>query len=400
MSSYAGFLARFVVGAQNALSTLVANVLFRNSETKQPSRILLLRTAALGDFVMTIPALVVLRERFPSARITLLTTPTTKRAMRSKVARYAGSDASLPWLSLAEPSLINETIVWTGSITRVIGDLRRQVRQLNPDATFMLTDVGAPMKGILSKILFLRFVGVRGPVFGWRRRASRAVLPLGRAAEALFEHHTMGPIDSVAEHPAVGDRSALAVRHCLAISPDALAWANQLWISNDWGKRRVVAIAPGSIQAHKQWPITKFVALCKALVERFEIDLVVVGTRDDQALGASLEEAIGGRLKNLAGATTIEQSAALLSRCSLLVGNDGGAMHLGAAAGCKVVSIIPGIELPGSVEPWGCQDFAVRQPVDCAPCYSFTHCPRGHRRCMTDLPVEKVLEKCTTVLAA
>jgi heptosyltransferase-2 len=104
------------------------------------------------------------------------------------------------------------------------------------------------------------------------------------------------------------------------------------------------------------------------------------------------------RVCNLAGVTSIAQSAALLRRCILLVGNDGGAMHLGDAMGCKVVSIVPGIEYPDSIEPWHNKALAVRHPVDCSPCYNFVTCPQGHNRCMTELPVERVLERCDSVL--
>ena len=104
------------------------------------------------------------------------------------------------------------------------------------------------------------------------------------------------------------------------------------------------------------------------------------------------------RILSLAGGSSIAQSAALFARCDLVVGNDGGAMHLADAMGARVVSIVPGLEFPESIEPWHNQDRAVRHPVECAPCYSFTYCPVGHNRCMIDLPIERVVEQCLRAL--
>jgi heptosyltransferase-2 len=73
-------------------------------------------------------------------------------------------------------------------------------------------------------------------------------------------------------------------------------------------------------------------------------------------------------------------------------------MHLGDAMGCKVVSIVPGIEYPDSIEPWHNKSLAVRHAVECSPCYNFNTCPKGHKRCMTELPVGRVLQRCISVL--
>ena len=160
-------------------------------------------------------------------------------------------------------------------------------------------------------------------------------------------------------------------------------------------------MAPGSIQPHKRWPPAKFEQLCNQLLQqRQDAVLVVIGTAGDAALGQALCSLAPGRVFNLAGQSSIAQSAALLAHCTLLVGNDGGAMHLGDAMGARVVSIVPGIEYPDSIEPWHNRRWAVRHPVECAPCYNFVKCPLGHNDCMVKLPLEPVLAHCLTLLPA
>ncbi|MHB8747309.1 MAG: glycosyltransferase family 9 protein, partial [Gammaproteobacteria bacterium] len=213
-----------------------------------------------------------------------------------------------------------------------------------------------------------------------------------------FEHHVMGPLRSIAELPGMPRPEEMEVTFPLQLDPTARPWTEALWKKRGWIGRRIVAVAPGSVQPHKRWPIENFVMLCNELVRHYPVSIAVIGTASDRPLGERLVEAVGGDVLDLTGDTTLSQSAAFLERCTLLVGNDGGAMHLGSAMGCPVVSIVPGIEYPDSIEPWFSRDLAVRHPVSCAPCYSFTHCPMKHNKCMAELPVADVYERCLRVL--
>jgi len=143
-----------------------------------------------------------------------------------------------------------------------------------------------------------------------------------------------------------------------------------------------------------------FAELCRQLLNKLSSAMIVViGTPDDSSLGENLKIINQSRIHNLAGKICIEHCAALLKRCSLVVGNDGGAMHLADAMGTKVVSIVPGLEYPDSIEPWHNKKLAIRHSIDCAPCYSFSSCPLQHNKCMRDIPVVVVLKKCFEALA-
>ena len=387
------------MAGQEAVVRLLNWVLFPPARRgPDPKRILVLRVAALGDFMMSVPALALLRRRFPDSRITLLTTSTTDTGIRRRVSQYAGDAPD--WFNLVMPGVVDDIVTWRASgLKGAVAELRPKIDEFSPEAAFLFIDVAAPLAGVMKKMLFLRLVGVRCAVFGWHRRLSFSLLWLGRTTWPLFEHHVLGLIRGVREHPAFQESNDIRVEFPLTIHPDAIRWARDLWQDNRWTNRRVVALAPGSIQPHKRWPLERFSALCASLCESPDTHLVILGTPADEPLGQSLAQALKGRITNLAGKTSISQSAALLQRCALLVGNDGGAMHLGAAVGCRVVSIIPGIQLPGAIDPWGNTAFSVRHPVPCAPCLSFTHCPKGHNRCIKDLTESEVLNACNRAQA-
>ena len=391
--------ARILLKCQKGFLGLIGNGSNRGSKHYfLPRRILLLRTAALGDFLFSVPAMVQLRKQYPDAKIVLLTATTTTSAHRAAVESYTGA-ASLPWLSFMMPAAINEAIcIHSFDLKTLWTKIRKKVSEMRPDTTVILAHPGEAGMSLFKKIVFLRLLGVRCNIYGWRVRASNRWFRKMQYQAGRFEHHVFGPLRSIAELPCMPPVEEMEITFPLHLEPTARPWSEDLWRKRGWLSARVVAVAPGSVHSHKRWPIEHFIALCQELVGNYQVSIVVIGTVLDKSLGESLVEAVNGDVVNLAGETTLSQSAALLERCNLLVGNDGGAMHLGSAMGCPVVSIVPGIEYPDSIEPFFSRDLAVRHPVSCAPCYSFTHCPMEHNECMAELPVPDVLECCARVL--
>lgn len=366
---------------------------------KKYRSILVFRPVGLGDFVMSSPAFAMLRERYPDAQITLLTMHSGDRQQAAKVEKYAGGASKAPWVDLIVPHLVDRVLV--------VGDIRapseffaarRAVQALRIDAAIQMFDVGTPYLRRAKKMLLVFLLAGLVPQFGWKGRGR--IHPNRSGYKDLkLGHHVHGPLQFLKEMEGPSAYDDKDIHFDLRSGPDADAWAQQ-WVSiHGLNERKMVAVAPGSVHPHKSWPIGKFVRLCQTLLEADpQLALVVVGTAGDQGLAAELTALSPGRVFDTTGQTTVSQSAALLGRMALVVGNDGGAMHLADGMGAKVVSIVPGLEFPDSIEPWHNQDRAVRHSVECAPCYSFTYCPAGHNRCMVDLPVDRVVEQCMRAL--
>jgi heptosyltransferase II len=356
----------------------------------EPKTILVLRTGALGDFLFAVPSFQSLRKRFPKAKIALVTTSTTQPTGYKQVVEYVGS-GGLPWTTFVTPDLVDQVIpIPSSGLGAAITDLRSSVVLLRPELTFMLTHPGEPFMSLLRKLVFLRLIGVRGSVYGWRKRSTYSFLKGAQYRDGRIEHKVMGPLRCISESPLV--TGTQDIHFDLRIEPWAKDWANEVWVEHDWFSKQVVAFAPGSIQPHKAWPIENYIAVGRVLLVNPNTRLVIVGTPADRLLGDELCRELGGRCINLAG-TDLHQSAALLQRCSVLIGNDGGAMHLATAVSCPCITILSGIEYPGSVEPWFSKEGTVTNPVACAPCYSFTHCPADHNLCVRGIEPSDVLAR-------
>ena len=132
---------------------------------------------------------------------------------------------------------------------------------------------------------------------------------------------------------------------------------------------------------------------------------MVLGGPDEVEIAARLERLVGDgeRLVNLAGLTTIHESAALIERCDLFLGNDSGPMHVATAVGTPVVAVFG----PSNSRAWGPYTppgetgphTVVARDLPCMPCFYRVHslglregC--GTRPCLTMLSPERVLEAC------
>lgn len=366
--------------------------------------VLVLRSSALGDFIIANPAFVEVRKAFPGCRVVFLTMQSADKVQQLKVANYAGDMRQVPWVDLAMPHLIDE-VISLESLTnfRYLWRLRRRLRGHSFDAVIMMLDPCAPWLGRLKKLLLLNFLVGPIPMYGWRAKGPLITGLMKECTVSQNEkkrHHVHGALQFLSEM--TPDKQYLDEELVFDLRPgqDAEDWASLFIQKSQLTEcNRLIAVAPGSLQPHKRWPLESFKHLLSSLIDECDdAHFFIIGTPADKDIGVELAEIAPQKIQNLAGVTSISQSAALLKKCHLLVGNDGGAMHLGDAMGCKVVSIVSGIEYPNSIEPWHNKNLAIRWPVACAPCYSFVSCPEGHNKCMNLIPAPLVLEKCLSVL--
>src|SRR5205823_14665633 len=96
-------------------------------------------------------------------------------------------------------------------------------------------------------------------------------------------------------------------------------------------KGPIVALGIGAGARRRRWPSARFEQLARFVRERLRATVVIVGSERDRADGKRLVGAVGCNTHNLAGSLSLRQSAALLGRCRLFLGNDSGPMHLAAS---------------------------------------------------------------------
>jgi heptosyltransferase II len=162
-------------------------------------------------------------------------------------------------------------------------------------------------------------------------------------------------------------------------------------------ERPLVALCPGSTNSRaKRWPAERFAAVADLLVEENGAGVLLVGAREEREVSAEVASKMRNSPVVLTGETRLDESAAVLSLCDLLVTNDTGPAHVAAAVGCPVV-VIFGPTDPLTTRPFAGNAEVVRRPPDCAPCM-LRDCPIDHR-CMTAITPEEVFARAAQILA-
>jgi heptosyltransferase-2 len=155
----------------------------------------------------------------------------------------------------------------------------------------------------------------------------------------------------------------------------------------------LVGFNPGAAYGPaKCWPIERFVSLGKALVEHFkDCHVLVFGTNKEVSVAEDICDPLGEKGHCLAGRTSLAEAMGLISRLDLLVTNDSGLMHVGAALGIPLVAIFGSTD-PVTTGPWSTNSVIVRHELPCSPCLKRS-CPTDFK-CLLGIEVEEVLQAC------
>lgn len=158
----------------------------------------------------------------------------------------------------------------------------------------------------------------------------------------------------------------------------------------------------------KRWPLENYVELSnKMIADGYKV--ILLGSESDkpnaEAILKNVPEGFnrGNAAKDiidLTGKTTLEETAAVMKRCAVIVTHDSGPMHLASAVGMPVISIF-GPTDPREYYPLSCNSYYFWnvENIECAPCYEDGRFPDCNDPiCMKAVTVEHVYEKVKDII--
>lgn len=157
-----------------------------------------------------------------------------------------------------------------------------------------------------------------------------------------------------------------------------------------------IAFVLGATHATKRLPPEKSLEICRNIDQ----PVVLLGGMAEQAAASRI---VGPNVVNLCGKLSLHQSASVVRQATKVLTHDTGLMHIAAAFHKKIVSVW-GSTVPEfgmyPFYPTG-MDFNTSVQVEglsCRPCskIGYKKCPKGHFRCMRDIPVERILSALNT----
>ena len=316
--------------------------------TEQPSappeRILVVRLADLGDVLNITPALRALRERFPVARIDVLTTRNGAIAL----------DRS--------PDL-NDVILFDKRLFDHLGGVVSP-RALSTGLRFAL---GLRRRRYDTLVLLHHLITGWGTLKYtalalWSGAAVRAGLDNGRGW--FLTHRALdrgfGAINErrywLAVTALLGADSGNDRPQVVVTDADRAAARALLAPSRRGPDGPVVVVAPtvGQYALSRQWPAARFAAIADRLAREHGALIVLVGTAAEAQITARVARAMTVPSLDLAGRTDLPALGGVLLAADLVIGNDSAVGHLSAALGRPTLSLF-GPSNDRAWAPWGAQ---------------------------------------------
>ncbi|HEY6111380.1 MAG TPA: asparagine synthase (glutamine-hydrolyzing) [Chthoniobacterales bacterium] len=354
----------------------------------QPNRILVFRIGQLGDTIVALPAMWLVRKHFPQARITLLCDrhPGKRHVLASDLLRGAGIFDDYLSYPVAQPGELMRQAHMAG--------LLASIRRGRFDTLVYLAPNNRKPEQIERDRRFFRMAGIRNFIgmHGFQplevKEPGRPMKLMPRESELLLRRLTASglrvePEDESRMDLGLGPEDDAAVSSWTARQPPD-------------GQRVWVAVGPGSKMPAKRWPLRRFQEVIVDLIKEFDIWPVVFGGEEDRVIGEWLL-AQWGRGYNAAGALDVRTAAAALKRCALFVGNDTGTMHLAAAVGAPCVAIFSSRERPGLWFPFGEGHRVFRSEIECEGC-GLVECIERGNECLKRIGPDEVLNACRELL--
>lgn len=329
-------------------------------------KILVIRADAIGDTLMTYPALTLLGTNYPQARIDFLTSPEAAPLAAQAFPDMRVLEWNDNWFSrrsgfiakLASASAISKYIRLNEYDLAI--DFRGDIRILG-----MLVLAKIPLR-----------IGCGGTGGGFLLTHSKCYREFRH--QVLMNIALLDFLDIRAPQDALqfGAWSG-------SVSSDPLLAASH--------PKPLIAIHPSSSSPAKEWSAENFLAIIEKIREHKTGTVVLFGTQDEKDRASPLSH-LPPDVIDYRGRSNLGELPALLKACDLFIGNDSGPGHLAAIVGLPVLSIFSGTNTPAHWHPWTKRLELVYHAVPCSPCESI-RCPLGHHDCMRRITVEQVWDR-------
>ncbi|RQO31818.1 glycosyl transferase [Taibaiella sp. KBW10] len=333
------------------------------TKPKPIQKILILRFSSIGDIVLTTPVLRCLKRKYPEAEIHYL----VKKQFKSVIADNPYIDV----IHTLEEDLQQNIAALKALKFDVVIDLHNNLRTMRVKKALKLRQTYTFSKLNTRKWLYTNLKWNTLPPISIVARYFEAIRPLGVMNDGLG-------LDFFIPEDKETKREDIPMGH---------------WMGY------VACVIGGSFET-KQFPVAKW----KTLVAECPYPVILLGGPDDAAMATAIEATDPVKIYNACGKFSLVESADLVKKARVVITNDTGLMHIGAAFQKKMIT------LWGNTTPWlgmfpyyGANDlettisplFTIAEVnnLSCRPCskIGYHECPKKHFRCMNDINIAQIL---------
>ncbi|NMB81711.1 MAG: glycosyltransferase family 9 protein [Ignavibacteria bacterium] len=330
---------------------------------KKPQNILIVRTDRIGDVVLTLPLVSILKKKFHESKISFLS-----------------RNYTLPLIQ--NNPYINEAITLNEKNGQP--EIFSNVKKLN--GNFDTCVVAYPTFRI-ALIMFLAGIKIRiGTGYRWYSFLFNKKIYDHRK---ISEYHELEynvrllkalGIDEVV-NPSIVQfnlQSTQESRHTV----EEVLIANKVDLS-----KKIIILHPGSGGSSVDLPFDSMKNLIAKMAHELDVEILITGSGNEAELCQSL--IVSEKTKNLAGVLELKEMIALIEKAEIMIANSTGPIHIAAALGKNVIGFYPKI-VSCSDKRWGpyTNNKKIFSPtIDCKNC-SRKQCEELN--CMSSINIEEV----------
>jgi len=337
-----------------------------------PKKILIIRSGAIGDVLMSTPLVSELRKKYPEAEICYLVGKWSCQALKNNT-------------NIDKMIVFDDKIIYKKKLPEVL-KLIRKIRKQEYDLCFVLDK--SWLFGLFSWLCGTKFrIGFdrRGEGF-----ANNISVPFDGSKYELGYY-----LDLARK---IGIKAVDKEIEIRCDKKDIVNAKNFLY-KNKINNKILIGISPGGATnpgqdfLEKRWPINNYEGLIKRILRRNKKHYILLfGGLSDRNVLADLKNKINSKKIIIAPLNSIQISHLLMNKCKIIISHDSGAMHISGASHTKTIALFgptPSIRFAPKnaivleVKARGC------------PCYDLygNYKKNCKEDCMKNISVEKVYNR-------
>jgi lipopolysaccharide heptosyltransferase II len=352
-------------------------------------KILLVKLDHIGDTILSLPAIKMLRMRFPDAHITMLSSSWAKDI----VEKVAELDEVIVFDLFHRESEKGEN-----------KDILKELKKLESKLRVRNFDLAVDLRRNTETRKIIKLSSARYMV-GYETASDESWLSL-----------SLRLTDEIRDRSGVARKPHMMIQLCRLVSSIPVKDSNNLsgniglpLLKFDLEKKKnilfsfnnlfkgslIIGVHIGCGSAIRQWPIEYFSWLIDLLVKNNNADIILFGGENDKNKAKELMSMVSDkrRIVSLVGKISLDEFMYLVKECDVFIGSISGPSHVASFLGVPTLVIFAGQVSPYEWSPIGERALVIRSAISCSPCYKVLaqECPYG-LKCLKSIWPEKVLE--------
>ncbi len=158
--------------------------------------------------------------------------------------------------------------------------------------------------------------------------------------------------------------------------------------------KSVVGLFPGATIRERRWGVQNFASVAESLIQK-NIGVIFLGGKNDIPEVEKIIRILGTKeYLNLTGKTSLNETTEIISEMDLLISSDSGLMHIAYGVGTSTLSLF-GAGIEDKWAPKGTNNHVINKYLACSPCTKYGYTPKCpiNVKCLTEISAKEVYLK-------